>query len=496
MNNFRTTATALAALFAASPALADLTAEDVLADQLGMVEMSGLTADVENREKSGDTLTTGDLIATGEIEGETFSVQMPGITLVEQGDGTVRLEYPSGEDIVINGTSPEGDFSVSMTLTHEGMDILVSGTPDAMRYDYDIPQVSVNNVRFDVPGEDMPEDFNIEMVFANLVGFGEFGTPGDAGRPYTADFDIGSIGIDMNVSDPEEGSFDLDVAVADMALDYSGSVAQSDLMASFAESIQAGNITKGTITHGELTYELSANAPEGATNAAFAAESGSLEFSLDEAGLDYGGTTNGMTIAMQVPQFPLPISIGVGETGGRFKMPLIPSEEVQTFALSTFFRDLVIDDTLWGMFDPAGQLPRDPATLVVDIEGQGVLAEDVFDPDYAGTATGAPGSLEAISINEIALSLLGAQLMGDGNFTFDNSGGMPNPSGQITMTLEGGNTLLDTLVNMGLLPQEQAMGARMMLGLFARPGDGPDTLVSTIEVREGGSVFANGQQIR
>jgi hypothetical protein len=55
---------------------------------------------------------------------------------------------------------------------------------------------------------------------------------------------------------------------------------------------------------------------------------------------------------------------------------------------------------------------------------------------------------------------------------------------------------MDTLVNMGLLPQEQAMGARMMMGLFARPGDGPDTLTSTIEVKEDGSVLANGQRIQ
>ena len=54
--------------------------------------------------------------------------------------------------------------------------------------------------------------------------------------------------------------------------------------------------------------------------------------------------------------------------------------------------------------------------------------------------------------------------------TFD---GMPRPEGALDLELTGGNTLLDTLVAMGLLPEEQAMGARMMLGLFARPGAGP-----------------------
>ena len=36
----------------------------------------------------------------------------------------------------------------------------------------------------------------------------------------------------------------------------------------------------------------------------------------------------------------------------------------------------------------------------------------------------------------------------------------------------------------------------MMTGMFARPGDGEDTLVSTIELKEDGAVLANGQRIR
>jgi hypothetical protein len=35
-----------------------------------------------------------------------------------------------------------------------------------------------------------------------------------------------------------------------------------------------------------------------------------------------------------------------------------------------------------------------------------------------------------------------------------------------------------------------------MLGLFAQRGEAPDTLKSTIELTEDGSVLANGQRIR
>ena len=99
-------------------------------------------------------------------------------------------------------------------------------------------------------------------------------------------------------------------------------------------------------------------------------------------------------------------------------------------------------------------------------------------------------------MNEILLSLAGANLTGTGSLDFNNDGPVPMPAGTINLMLVGGNGLLDTLVEMGLVPEEQAMGARMMLGMFARPGDGEDTLVSEITFQEDGAILANGQRIR
>ena len=55
---------------------------------------------------------------------------------------------------------------------------------------------------------------------------------------------------------------------------------------------------------------------------------------------------------------------------------------------------------------------------------------------------------------------------------------------------------MENLVKLGFVPQEQVLGARMMLGLFARPGDEPDELVSEIAITEDGQVLANGQRLR
>ena len=66
----------------------------------------------------------------------------------------------------------------------------------------------------------------------------------------------------------------------------------------------------------------------------------------------------------------------------------------------------------------------------------------------------------------------------------------------VDLTLTGGNALIDKLIAAGLLPEEQAMGARMMMGLLAVPGQTPDTLNSRIEINAQGHVLANGQRIQ
>jgi hypothetical protein len=178
-------------------------------------------------------------------------------------------------------------------------------------------------------------------------------------------------------------------------------------------------------------------------------------------------------------------------------MPIGVSEESGDVGLGLRLVGLSISDDIWSMFDPMGALPRDPATLILDIAGRANWLVDVFDPALADEQMmEPPGEVQSVTLNELRLSAVGALLTGTGAFEFDNSGPVPQPAGTVNLRLEGANALIDRLVQMGMLPEDQAMGARMMLGLFARPGDGPDTLVSEITVQPDGAVLANGQRIR
>lgn len=499
MTFYRTlTMTSALALFA-GPALADLTADQVLADQLQQMSMYGLTAEVSGESRSGDTLTVDSLTATGELPEGAFSMTIGGAQFTEQGDGTVLMTYPNTIPLSIAGISPEGEtFKVEMTITQTGTQSVVSGSPEKIRYDFSSDQFTLANFRISEPAEAAELDMNVTVTASAIAGFMELA--GGTVRDYSADFSIGTASIiaDMTAPDGDEGNFQLNITSNDIASTYTGSAAPQSLGDSLAVSIKNGNTADGTMSYGATTYSIAADTPDGSFEGAAAIGSGEIDFKMDESGLDYGGTNRDITASFGGSAIPFPpMSFKLAEHSGRFAIPVIPGDDIQNFALRIAMLGLEVDPMLWGMFDPAEQLPRDPANLVVDIDGDMILSQDIFAPEFAEQPMMAPpGQVNDVNINEIRLSFGGAELTGDGDITLDNSMGMPMPYGVVNVMLKGGNTLMDTLVGMGLLPEDQAMGARMMMGLFARPGEGPDTLVSTIEMKQDGSILANGQRIK
>ncbi len=194
-----------------------------------------------------------------------------------------------------------------------------------------------------------------------------------------------------------------------------------------------------------------------------------------------------------------PITLTAARSSGAVRVPMVASEAQQEFGLSMSLEGVELSEAAWSMFDPAGVLPREPATLALEISGTGRLDVDVIDAaamEAASQDDTPPGELRSVSLDRLRLALVGAELTGTGAFTFDNATVPPAPEGKIELTLTGANALIDKLVKMGLIPEDQAMGARMMIGMFAKPGEGEDVLTSTIEVRKDGSVIANGMQIK
>jgi hypothetical protein len=198
------------------------------------------------------------------------------------------------------------------------------------------------------------------------------------------------------------------------------------------------------------------------------------------------------------------VELEMARLGSSITMPVMSSETMQPFGVDLELSEFTMFDQIWSVIDPEARLPRDPATLRVDLDGTGRLFMDLLDPDEMDdleTRERMPGEVESLTLNELTLEVAGAKLGGEGDFAFDANdlesfGGAPAPEGTLDLRLLGGNALLEDLVAMGLLPADQASGIRMMMGLFATPGDAEDELLSRIEVTEDGQILANGQRLK
>ena len=166
------------------------------------------------------------------------------------------------------------------------------------------------------------------------------------------------------------------------------------------------------------------------------------------------------------------------------------------FALLMKISQFTVNDEAWGMMDPGGALKRDPADLSIDVSGKGKI--DFLAMAIADETGGVPPipAPESLDIKDLSLSIAGAAFAATGAFTFDNSMGVPMPLGEANVSLTGGNALIDGLIATGIVTEQDAMGARMMMGMFFTPGADADSLTSKIEAKAGNEIYVNGQRIQ
>ncbi len=183
------------------------------------------------------------------------------------------------------------------------------------------------------------------------------------------------------------------------------------------------------------------------------------------AGLELDVTGSGM---------PAPVKVTIGPIAIGMTSPVIANETAGDYGFVMKLSQLTINEEAWAMFDPQGALPRDAADLAIDISGKTKIdIPGMIAADEAGMPPPVPAP-DSLNITELGLKVAGAALAGTGAFTFDNSMGIPMPLGEANISITGANALIDGLIATGLMAEEDAMGARMMMGMFMVPGANPE----------------------
>lgn len=502
MNRRLTTSVIALCAASATPVMAEVTAADVFANQQALMGSMGMTL-------SGD-VTDNQLIAP-EVNAilpqglGSFQISTDAtIDMVSNSDGTVTITYPSPMDIKIAGAGFGGQdsFEATATMTHDGYTITASGNVSDITYSMDAENVRIdaNDVSLNSAGI---EDVDLEGYY--LLSSYSAETQVTVGNlvTYVAQAEIGETSGDFTISMDNIVSTNTQ-STQPMTSNVSATlpVGGSDIMNLSAAlrdglSFSVETATNGTQSSAETTLNgdiLNSQKSVIGSQVALVA--------MNEDGLIANGVADGVAITFRDELvFPGDLNFGAETMSVNYDIPLNASEESQDFRVATSFKGLTLGDEIWNLFDPAGQLPRDPAEVSFDVTGSGINGMDLLDFVAWTRLMGPPDvQVDDLTIENLRIAAVGAELTAQGAMTFDWTDmqtipGIARPEGQVTVNLNGANALMDTLAAMGIFPEEELMMPRMMLGMFATPV-GDDMLESVLEVNDQGHVLANGQRLQ
>ncbi len=497
--------TAFIALMSGSGAFAAVTPEDVWQNWQDMTSSYGQTVVAASAERDGDALVVSGVKISSSQDGVVVDATIEKITFTDNGDGTVDVTMSDSYPIALQMPAKDESSTptnLTISVAQPGMKMTASGMPEATSYDFQAPTMTVKLEA--IEGVDAAEvDAKVEATLTAVVG--KYLVEGPEGsKKVAAEFSADSLAMTLVANDKKAGSnAHFTGTFADLAGKTNGTFLGADMMADLPAALKAGFATDGTFSFGAMALDLDVTDASGPVKILTTGEGGALNFALDAQKLQYGVSGKTVSMTLSGPEIPFPeLKIGYSEAAFNVSMPVSASSDPTDFTFLSKLVGFTISDEVWGMFDPAGKLPRDPATIILDAKGKVKITTDLLDT-AAIEALGdkPPAELHAVDLTELKATIAGAELTGTGSFTFDNTdietfGGMPAPSGKLDMKLVGGNGLLDKLVEMGLLTSDDAMGARMMVAMFANAGaEGTDELTSTIEVKDK-VLYANGQRMQ
>ncbi|MBI6629649.1 DUF2125 domain-containing protein [Pontibaca salina] len=494
--------------FFTSAAYADLTAQDVWSDWRDYMVSAGY-------EVSGDESMSGDTLTVSDI---TMRLQMPdapgggeitisSLQLTEQGDGSVAITLPDTIPMLIQGKSDDGeDYNATINYGLSSSTMNASGTPGDTRYDFQAAQVTMDLGTVTLDGEVLPpEIFRANLVLDAVTSVTEMKQGGT--REYTQNTQADKLAYDIAFEDPGEDADEKGAIKGELRglqLESKGALPANIDMENMAALLADGFAVKGKFTYLSGMNSIDGTSEGSQFKVQSSSNGGEIAMVMNAEQLVYDVSQKDTSLNIASDDLPMPISLDMEEAAFHLDMPISKSDEVQDFALSLKLRDFTVPEAIGAMFAGSEELSKEPANLALDLSGQAKILSDYMSPkavEQLAVSDQPPAELHALKINNLLVSIFGTTLTGKGGFTFDNTDtetfdGAPRPEGQAQLNLAGANALLDKLIEAKVLSKDDAMGMRMMLGMFAVPGEGEDTLTSTIKVDEKGQVMANGQRLR
>lgn len=485
------------ALVVANPTFADTLAADIWAEWQAQASLTGQTINA-TATPTGTGLSLTNFTTITEEEGFSTRGAIDEITLTENADGTVSITFSELYSIAFTFEVDPDDppANIEIQMRHEGLNIQASGDPGNRTYAYTADRLILTDGAIWGGGGE-PPSIDLELVISDLAS--TYLVVGDT--PETMRFDstgsIGGVQMELEVLPPpdETGRLKAGFVMGPSEASSSGTIIALAALNQAADVLPEGLELDGSTTYSSFAFEFEFADVDEQFAVTYRNQGGSFEFGISDTEIAYDIAAQGMETQIAAIDLPVPVDVSVASSQLAFAIPLAANDAPQDVSLRIAYEDLTLGDGIWAMMDPTNAVPRDPASLVLEATGQVQLFMDLagLNPDELDSP---PGELRGLNISEFRLGAGGAELSGTADVTFAPGQLIPMPIGSADLRLSGGNALLDALMAGGLVPSEQGAFVRGMANVFARPGATPDTLETTVEFGEGGSITANGIPIQ
>lgn len=510
MTVFRSTAAALLLTTAMTPAWADVSADRVW-EQFSATLAADSAAELSHSApvRNGDKLLINDLIVNAETPIEDFDgsdileqkIVYGDIELTENADGSVSFEFLDKVDVEVG---PKNKGKVQFQIAFDGQETKITEDGDALVYDMKIASLSGTLIALP-DSADVKTQLPAKWVTIDDLRGTYSVTDLDKAWDIVSSLNTGRVVIEgalENTSNSKPGGVDFKVEIAGSASE--GTITMpKELDSSNPESLlESGMKMDVSLAATGLTGEVIAKEDGQMSSAKGSADNvlANVDFDVTK-GFDLDLAENGIEFTMTSSDLPFPIDFKAETFGYALAMPMAKTESGDAkFGFDVI--GLAVNEQIWGMVDPTGQLPHDPITLRLGLSGKLKVLADLMDIDAMESEFDDKPPFEPLSakIDTLEVNAVGLEIDGEGEVEFDQNDttsfdGMPAPVGDVTIRANGSNKLIDRLIAMGLIPEDEAMMTRMMVGMFAE-STGDDSISSHIEFKPGGGIFANGQQIR
>lgn len=270
-------------------------------------------------------------------------------------------------------------------------------------------------------------------------------------------------------------------AMRDLALEGSATVpspgALAEMLYAGAPGQAVGSLTAGSI---EMRVVSTAEAP-GTLD--WRAEGLSGNATLTSGRMELQGESRGNAWSLSSPAMPLQGTLTAPLAQATYAVPMAPSGRPDEMAIRLLIQDVAADEALWATLDPGGTLPRDPATLLVDVTGTMRVTERI---DRLRPGAEPPFEVSTLNLRELSASALGAAANATGQIEILQPVGVP--LGEIQVGATGLGTLIGTLGRAGILSPELVTMAEAIMQVYLRPAAGRDVWTAEVAFTRQGTL--------